>query len=85
LAYTRSDLEERAFNYARYSGPPPGLYHCGTGAHLGGGVTGAPVHNAAREIIRNLRACDDRHGMRDGPAPDPSGGLSAPRGGSGTA
>jgi phytoene dehydrogenase-like protein len=40
--------------YARYRGPIPGLYHCGSGAHPGGGVTGAPGHNAAREIARDL-------------------------------
>jgi phytoene dehydrogenase-like protein len=40
--------------YARYRGPLPGLYHCGSGAHPGGGVTGAPGHNAAREMIRDL-------------------------------
>ncbi len=41
--------------YARYRGPIAGLYHCGSGAHPGGGVTGAPGHNAAREIIRDLK------------------------------
>jgi phytoene dehydrogenase-like protein len=41
--------------YARYRGPLAGLYHCGSGAHPGGGVTGAPGHNAAREIIRDLK------------------------------
>jgi phytoene dehydrogenase-like protein len=41
--------------YARYRGPLQGLYHCGSGAHPGGGVTGAPGHNAAREMIRDLR------------------------------
>ena len=40
--------------YADYRGPIPGLYHCGSGAHPGGGVTGAPGYNAAREIIRDL-------------------------------
>jgi phytoene dehydrogenase-like protein len=40
--------------YARYRGPIAGLYHCGSGAHPGGGVTGAPGHNAAREIIRDI-------------------------------
>ena len=40
--------------YARYRGPLPGLYHCGSGAHPGGGVTGAPGFNAAIEIVRDL-------------------------------
>jgi phytoene dehydrogenase-like protein len=40
-----------ALGYADYRGPVPGLYHCGSGAHPGGGVTGAPGHNAARAII----------------------------------
>jgi phytoene dehydrogenase-like protein len=42
------------FGYARYRGPLDGLYHCGSGAHPGGGVSGAPGHNAAREIVRDL-------------------------------
>jgi phytoene dehydrogenase-like protein len=42
------------FGYARYRGPLANLYHCGSGAHPGGGVTGAPGHNAAREIVRDL-------------------------------
>jgi phytoene dehydrogenase-like protein len=41
--------------YARYRGPLRALYHCGSGAHPGGGVTGAPGHNAAREMVRDLR------------------------------
>ncbi len=41
--------------YADYRMPVPGLYLCGSGAHPGGGVTGVPGHNAAREIIRDLR------------------------------
>jgi phytoene dehydrogenase-like protein len=40
--------------HARYRGPLGGLYHCGSGAHPGGGVSGAPGHNAAREIVRDL-------------------------------
>ena len=34
-----------------YRGPLKGLYMCGAGTHPGGGVTGAPGHNAAREIV----------------------------------
>ena len=34
-----------------YRGPLAGLYMCGAGTHPGGGVTGAPGHNAAREIL----------------------------------
>jgi len=41
--------------YADYRGPLRGLYHCGSGAHPGGGVTGLPGHNAARAIIRDRR------------------------------
>jgi phytoene dehydrogenase-like protein len=41
--------------HADYRGPVPGLYHCGSGAHPGGGVTGAPGHNAARVIAGDLR------------------------------
>ena len=36
---------------AAYRGPIRGLYMCGAGTHPGGGVTGAPGHNAAREIL----------------------------------
>ena len=41
--------------YGNYRGPLKGLYFCGAGAHPGGGVTGVPGHNAAREIIRDLK------------------------------
>jgi phytoene dehydrogenase-like protein len=40
--------------YANYRGPIGGLYLCGSGAHPGGGVTGVPGHNAAREILRDV-------------------------------
>jgi phytoene dehydrogenase-like protein len=40
--------------HADYRGPLAGLYMCGAGTHPGGGVTGAPGHNAAREILRDL-------------------------------
>ncbi|HEY0145762.1 MAG TPA: NAD(P)/FAD-dependent oxidoreductase [Methylovirgula sp.] len=41
--------------HADYRGPIPGLYMCGSGTHPGGGVTGLPGHNAAREILRDVR------------------------------
>jgi phytoene dehydrogenase-like protein len=41
--------------HGNYRGPLRGLYMCGSGTHPGGGVTGAPGHNAAREIIADLR------------------------------
>jgi phytoene dehydrogenase-like protein len=37
--------------HADYRAPLPGLYMCGSGTHPGGGVTGAPGHNAARAIL----------------------------------
>jgi phytoene dehydrogenase-like protein len=37
--------------YGAYRGPLKGLYMCGAGAHPGGGVTGAPGHNAAHAIL----------------------------------
>jgi phytoene dehydrogenase-like protein len=40
--------------HADYRGPLAGLYMCGAGTHPGGGVTGAPGHNAAREVLRDL-------------------------------
>jgi phytoene dehydrogenase-like protein len=40
--------------YAAYRGPVEGLYLCGAGAHPGGGVTGAPGHNCAREVLRDF-------------------------------
>jgi phytoene dehydrogenase-like protein len=42
--------------HADYRGPIKGLYHCGSGAHPGGGVTGAVGHNAARTILRDHRS-----------------------------
>ncbi len=40
--------------YASYRMAIPGLYLCGSGAHPGGGVTGAPGHNAAQAVIADL-------------------------------
>ena len=41
--------------YADYRAPLDGLYMCGSGTHPGGGVTGIPGHNAAREMLFDLR------------------------------
>jgi phytoene dehydrogenase-like protein len=40
---------------ARYRTPIAGLYLCGAGAHPGGGVSGAPGHNCARRVLKDLR------------------------------
>lgn len=41
--------------YSQYRTPVKGLYLCGAGAHPGGGVTGAPGHNSAHQVLRDLR------------------------------
>jgi phytoene dehydrogenase-like protein len=41
--------------HADYRMPLKGLYLCGAGAHPGGGVTGAPGHNAARAILADRK------------------------------
>ncbi len=41
--------------FARYRMPLDGLYLCGSGAHPGGGVTGVPGRNAAREVIADRK------------------------------
>jgi phytoene dehydrogenase-like protein len=41
--------------YGAYRAPIAGLYMCGSGTHPGGGVTGLPGMNAAREILRDWR------------------------------
>ncbi len=48
--------------YADYRMPLRGLYLCGSGAHPGGGVSGVPGHNAAREILKDLKVA--RLGMK---------------------
>ena len=42
-------------HFADYRTPIRGLYLCGSSAHPGGGVSGIPGHNAAREILKDLR------------------------------
>ncbi len=46
---------------ADYRMPLKGLYLCGSGAHPGGGVTGAPGHNAARAVLADRRFWKRRH------------------------
>jgi phytoene dehydrogenase-like protein len=41
--------------WSQYRTPVAGLYLCGAGAHPGGGVTGAPGHNAAHQVLRDLK------------------------------
>ncbi len=40
--------------WSRYRMPVRNLYLCGAGAHPGGGVTGAPGHNAAHQVLLDL-------------------------------
>lgn len=54
------NLEQLFFNrpvagWSQYRTPIHGLYLCGAGAHPGGGVTGAPGHNCAHQVIRDLK------------------------------
>jgi len=49
---------------ADYRMPIEGLYLCGAGAHPGGGVTGIPGRNAAREILRDARGSYFRRNRR---------------------
>jgi len=42
-------------NAAQYRTPVENLYLCGAGTHPGGGVSGAPGHNAARRVIADLK------------------------------
>jgi phytoene dehydrogenase-like protein len=41
--------------WARHRTPVRNLYLCGSGAHPGGGVMGAPGHNAAHVILQDTR------------------------------
>jgi len=42
--------------YQQYRMPVPGLWLCGAGAHPGGHVSGLPGANAAREILKEIKA-----------------------------
>jgi phytoene dehydrogenase-like protein len=41
--------------YGQYRTPIENLYLCGAGTHPGGGVTGAPGYNAAREVLKDWK------------------------------
>jgi phytoene dehydrogenase-like protein len=47
--------------HGNYRTPIRGLYMCGAGTHPGGGVSGIPGHNAAREILRDRRRWSGGH------------------------
>ena len=55
------NMPDQMFNYrpivgwSDYRTPVRNLYLCGSGAHPGGSVSGAPGHNAAHEIIKDWR------------------------------
>jgi len=54
------DLEQLFFmrpvaGWSQYRTPLEGLYLCGAGAHPGGGVTGAPGRNAAKQALKDWR------------------------------
>ena len=44
-----------AAGYADYRTPIRGLYICGSSMHPGGGVSGIPGHNAAREVLKDRK------------------------------
>ncbi len=60
IMHGRLDLDQMfsarpVLGHGNYRSPIRGLYMCGAGTHPGGGVTGAPGHNAAHEILRDVR------------------------------
>ncbi|HEV7501899.1 MAG TPA: NAD(P)/FAD-dependent oxidoreductase, partial [Vicinamibacteria bacterium] len=55
MALDQLFLARPLLGWGRYRAPLPGLYMCGAGTHPGGGVTGGPAANAAREILADLK------------------------------
>jgi len=53
LALEQLFFQRPAPHYADYRSPIRGLYQCGSSTHPGGGVSGIPGHNAAREILND--------------------------------
>jgi phytoene dehydrogenase-like protein len=55
LALDQLFWQRPAPGYADYRSPVQGLYLCGSSTHPGGGVSGIPGHNAAREILKDAK------------------------------
>ena len=56
LALEQLFFQRPAPHYADYRSPIRGLYQCGSSTHPGGGVSGIPGHNAAREILKDWKS-----------------------------
>jgi phytoene dehydrogenase-like protein len=61
IFHGRLDLDQLfsarpVLGHGGYRAPIAGLYMCGSGTHPGGGVTGAPGHNAAKAVLKDLGA-----------------------------
>ena len=55
LALEQLFFQRPAPHYSDYRSPIHGLYQCGASTHPGGGVSGIPGHNAAREILKDWK------------------------------
>jgi phytoene dehydrogenase-like protein len=55
LAPEQLFFQRPAPHYADYRSPIDSLYQCGSSTHPGGGVSGIPGHNAAREILKDWK------------------------------
>ena len=53
LALDQMLMMRPTYEAAQYSTPVDSLYLCGAGSHPGGGISGGPGHNAAKQIIAN--------------------------------
>ena len=54
VPFMRPDEVARFPDYADYTTPLEGLFVCGSGAHPGGGVMGAPGRNSAQVVLKSL-------------------------------
>lgn len=64
IYHGQMDLSQMLFmrplpGYSQYRAPIQNLYLCGAGTHPGGGLTGAPGLNAAREVLKDLQGTSD--------------------------